>query len=107
MPAPSPSRMGIRAKPRSALRFRRLSGRLLSPEDVDVDLVEQADQCGRCIPGSPGTPAASENDLGVERLADVCGQRRRNVAAVEADELAAFPMHEGRILAEPASLGLA
>src|SRR6202521_2459510 len=109
MPATSCWKTASRARRRSALRSRNRSrfcrgGRLLPAEDVHVDIVELPDQRGGRIPGPPLAVAASQDDLGVQRLAQVARERRGHISPVETDELTALAVHERRVLAEPATL---
>src|SRR6202011_530396 len=108
-PAPSCWKTASRARRRSALRCRNRSrfchgGRLLPAEDVHVDIIELPDQRGGRIPGPPPPVAASEDDLGVQRLTQVACERRGHISPVETDELTAVAVDEGRVLAEPATL---
>src|ERR1700704_33508 len=83
----------LRCRGRTRSRFCD-GGRHVLPENVHVDVLEQADQGRGSIPGTPATPAVAENDLGIERFPNVAGERRGHAAAVQADELASLTVDE-------------
>src|SRR4029077_4684573 len=102
-PATSCWKTASLARRRSALRSRNRScfchgGRLLSAEDVHVDIIELSDQRGGRIPRPPPAVAPSKDDLGVQRLAQVARERGGHISPVETDELTALAMHQGRVL---------
>src|ERR1700682_1915772 len=108
-PAASRSKTARRARRRFALRSRNRSrlrggGRLVPSENVHVDVLEQQDQGGGRIPGPPPATPAPQDHLGIQRLAQVAGERRGHISPVEADELAALAVYEGRVLAQPTTL---
>src|SRR5438309_7441919 len=55
--------------------------RFVLSEDVNVDILEPADQGGGGVPGPPPAPPVTEDDFGIQSLAEIAGESRRNVAS--------------------------